>query len=106
MVQGEYPGSRAAVRGVPRGIAQRGAAAMSGHKNFNSLRELIDADPVRRARVDELARAYAVVLKLSELREARGLTQRQLADRLHVSQAHVSQLERKADLNLSTLSSY
>lgn len=42
-------------------------------------------------------------LYLSELRQARELSQEKLADRLHVRQASVSKLERKTDMYISTL---
>jgi transcriptional regulator with XRE-family HTH domain len=45
-------------------------------------------------------------MRLAELRAARGVTQRTLSDAMAVSQAHVSQLERRDDLYLSTLETY
>ncbi len=42
-------------------------------------------------------------LHLNELRQARELSQEQLADILHVRQASVSKLERKTDMYISTL---
>jgi len=50
-------------------------------------------------RVDEEYRALA----LAELREARDLTQVQLAERLGIDQGAVSKIERRADMYLSTL---
>ncbi len=44
-----------------------------------------------------------VALLLSRLRERRGLTQRELADRLGVRQATISGLEHRGDVQLSTL---
>jgi transcriptional regulator with XRE-family HTH domain len=51
------------------------------------------------ARVDEEYRALA----LTELREARDLTQVQLAEKLGIDQGAVSKIERRADMYLSTL---
>jgi transcriptional regulator with XRE-family HTH domain len=44
-----------------------------------------------------------IALLLSRLRERRGLTQRELADRLGVRQATISGVERRDDVQLSTL---
>ncbi len=46
------------------------------------------------------------ILRLAELRAARGVTQSALSGAMAVSQAHISQLERRDDLYLSTLESY
>jgi transcriptional regulator with XRE-family HTH domain len=45
-------------------------------------------------------------MPMDELREARALTQTQLAEILHVSQGAVSKVERRADMYISTLRSY
>src|SRR5215472_2411125 len=50
--------------------------------------------------------ALRAVLALTELREARGVTQTQLAEAWEVSQANVSRVEHEQDLYLSTLSAY
>lgn len=71
-------------------------------KRFSELREQIDADPKRRARVREHKAAM-----LAELRRELDLTQAVVADRLAVSQENVSQIERgEGDVRLSTLSRY
>jgi transcriptional regulator with XRE-family HTH domain len=71
-------------------------------KGFDELRKQIDADPARRAKVEEHKAAM-----LSELRRKLDLTQAALADRLDVTQENVSQIERgEADVRLSTLSRY
>jgi transcriptional regulator with XRE-family HTH domain len=54
--------------------------------------------PAQRARVEELT--------LRDLRQAQHLTQERMAALLGVEQENVSRLERRADLLLSTLSSY
>lgn len=79
---------------------------MSGHRSFDVLRDQIDADPERRERVEQLHRAYDVVLGLADLRESRGLTQARLADEMQVSQPNVSKVESKEDIRLSTLRHY
>lgn len=71
-------------------------------KRFDDLRKHIDADPARRARVEEHKQEM-----LGELRRKLDLTQAVVADRLDVTQENVSQIERgEADVRLSTLSRY
>jgi transcriptional regulator with XRE-family HTH domain len=71
-------------------------------KSFDELRKQIDADPARRANVEEHKTAM-----LGELRRRLDLTQAIVADRLEVTQENVSQIERgEADVRLSTLSRY
>ena len=60
-------------------------------------------------RLIEIERFYgesAATIRLDELREARELTQVQLAQVLQVSQGAVSKVERRADMYISTLRSY
>jgi len=72
------------------------------HKGFDELRKQIDANPARRAKVEEHKAAT-----LGELRRKLDLTQATIADRLDVTQENVSQIERgQADIRLSTLSRY
>jgi len=70
-------------------------------KNFNALRERMS--PEARKRAEMKAKRMLAEMPLNELREARRLTQEQLADQLGVGQAHVSRLERRADMYVSTL---
>jgi len=71
-------------------------------KGFDELRKQIDADPARRANVEEHKTAM-----LGELRRKLDLTQAIVADRLDVTQENVSQIERgEADVRLSTLNRY
>jgi len=68
------------------------------------FQELIDKlPPERRARIKAKADELRVEMALDELREAQELTQEQLADTLGVTQAHISKLERRTDIYLSTL---
>jgi DNA-binding XRE family transcriptional regulator len=62
--------------------------------------------PESRARVEERVRQALQEMPLEELREARDLTQKQLAQVLQVSQGAVSKVERRADMYISTLCSY
>jgi DNA-binding XRE family transcriptional regulator len=73
-------------------------------RNFKELRDRMD--PGRRARNEARVKAAVAALPLDEPREARSLTQTQLAEILHVSQGAVSKVERRADMYISTLRSY
>jgi DNA-binding XRE family transcriptional regulator len=79
---------------------------VSGHRSFKELRAKVVADPKRRARVEEIGRAYDTLLALAALRESRGVTQERMAGTLGVSQPNVSKVERNADVRLSTLCGY
>jgi DNA-binding XRE family transcriptional regulator len=70
-------------------------------KPFRQLAEKIDADPARRARVDEHKRVM-----LAELRQSLDLTQTELAETLQVTQRGVSHVEHEANPRLATLSDY
>ncbi len=63
-------------------------------------------DPESRALTSERVKATLAAMRLDDLREARLLTQTQLAEILHVSQGAVSKVERRADMYISTLRSY
>lgn len=49
---------------------------------------------------------YAQVIELSAVRREAGVTQAEMAARLDTTQSSVSQLERRGDVLLSTLSEY
>lgn len=70
-------------------------------RKFAELRNRMSAD------AQERSAAKTNLLKdrmaLDELRAARLLTQKQLADTLRINQAAVSKLERRSDMYLSTL---
>lgn len=73
-------------------------------KNFKELQEKMA--PERRARVEAKVRETLSTMALDELREARKLTQTQLADLLQLDQGSVSKMERRTDMYISTLRSY
>lgn len=79
---------------------------MTGRRPLKELKAPIDADPLRRARIDEAKRAMRDALALAELRASREVTQIGLADALGVSQPNVSRIEHQDDVYLSTLRSY
>jgi predicted transcriptional regulator len=53
----------------------------------------------------EVAKAIAE-MPLNDLRNARGLSQKMLADALHIQQPAVAKLEKRADMYISTLRSH
>ena len=73
-------------------------------RNFNELRDKMT--PERRARNAARVQDALGSMPMDELREARSLTQTQLAEILQVSQGAVSKVERRADMYISTLRSY
>src|SRR5882724_6229593 len=73
-----------------------------------SLDEVLNKmTPAQRARVKaRTAELIEEELTLRDLRQAEQLTQERMAELMGVEQENVSRLERRADLLLSTLSSY
>lgn len=71
---------------------------------YKELRAKMSTEARKRAK----ARANVLMqeMPLYELRRARQLSQEQLARELHVRQANVSKIERRADVYVSTLRSY
>jgi transcriptional regulator with XRE-family HTH domain len=59
-----------------------------------------------RAAVDVLKRLMELEVSLTQLREARGVTQTSIAEQLATSRPNVSRIERESDLRVSTLSRY
>lgn len=73
----------------------------------NKLSKLKDQlPPERLRRVEQRTDELLLELHLREIREALGVTQRQLAKRLGVEQSSVSRAERRRDLLMSTLRSF
>ena len=77
---------------------------MSGRNPFRELTK--DITPERRRRIDELKRELLAEMPLHELRRARALTQKDLAETLHVTQPAIAKLEQRADIYVSSLRSY
>jgi DNA-binding XRE family transcriptional regulator len=73
-------------------------------KNFKVLREGMSA--TARERANQLAQAMLDEMPLHELRQARGLSQKMLADLLHVQQPSIAKLEKRTDMYISTLRSH
>lgn len=73
-------------------------------KTFNSLMSTLPAE--RRQRIEARADQTLVAIRLAELRKQQHVSQTQLAEKMQVSQASISQLENQGDLQLSTLMRY
>ena len=73
-------------------------------RNFKELQAKMD--PERRASVESRVQEALKSMPLEGLRDARQLTQVQLAQVLRVSQGAVSKVERRTDMYISTLRSY
>jgi DNA-binding XRE family transcriptional regulator len=77
---------------------------MRGQRKWSEIRG--PRTPEQEARLAAGVAATRTILHLAELRAARGLTQDGVSEAMAVSQAHVSQIEHKDDLYLSTLLGY
>lgn len=73
-------------------------------KNFKVLRE--GMSPEARKQAEKLAQVMLEEMPLHELRQARGLSQKMLADLLHVQQPSIAKLEKRTDMYISTLRSH
>ena len=73
-------------------------------KKFSELRARMS--PQSRARAEVKAQAMLAEMPLNELRQARGLSQKMLAEVLHVQQPAIAKLEKRTDMYLSTLRSH
>ena len=73
-------------------------------KKFADLRAQMA--PESRARAEQKAQAMLAEMPLNELRQARGLSQKMLAEVLHVQQPSIAKIERRTDMYISTLRSH
>src|ERR1051326_6593779 len=84
---------------------------MRGHKKFANLQRQLEESPAylellkRRAAVQELE-LVDIVQVLTALREARGVTQVEIAQAWETTQSNVSRFEHSQDTYLSTLMRY
>jgi len=62
--------------------------------------------PERRAKVDAEVKKALAEMPLNELRNARGLSQKMLAEALHIQQPAIAKLEKRTDMYISTLRSH
>ncbi len=73
-------------------------------RKFSELRARMT--PESRSRAEAKAHAMLAEMPLQELRQARGLSQKMLAEVLHVQQPSIAKLEKRTDMYLSTLRSH
>lgn len=73
-------------------------------KKFATLRAKMA--PESQVRANERANAMLAEMPLHELRQARGLSQKMLAEMLRIQQPAVAKLEKRTDMYLSTLRSH
>ena len=73
-------------------------------KKFAELRSRMS--PASQARTQAKAQALLAEMPLNELRQARGLSQKMLAEVLNVQQPSIAKLEKRTDMYLSTLRSH
>jgi predicted XRE-type DNA-binding protein len=71
---------------------------------FSDLRSKMTSEAKSRAKVK--AQAMLEQMPLNELRQARGLSQKMLAELLHVQQPSIAKLEKRTDMYISTLRSH
>ena len=77
---------------------------MTGHRPFSEL--IAKRPPESRERVAKKIEALDAELPLNQLRQARALSQAQLAEVLEVDQPSISKLERRADMMISSLARF
>jgi predicted XRE-type DNA-binding protein len=73
-------------------------------KPFRKLMEQMPAES--QERIAKKAAELMAEMPLYELRQARLLSQEQLANLLHIKQPNISKLEKKTDMYISTLRSF
>jgi transcriptional regulator with XRE-family HTH domain len=68
------------------------------------FKNLLDGmSPERRESIEDRAQTMLIEMALQELRQARHLTQQQLAETLNLNQAALSKMENQTDMRVSTL---
>ena len=72
-------------------------------KPYSALRAKMS--PESRAQADEQTRQLMQEMPLQELRQARKMSQEQIARTLHTKQSNVSRIEKRTDMYISTLRS-
>jgi DNA-binding XRE family transcriptional regulator len=82
--------------------------SQEGERDYQEWRASLLATPAKRALYEEVAAKSDLWLQLVEARQAAGLTQRELAKRLGVSQSQVARIEKRGydAYTLNTLRRY
>lgn len=70
-------------------------------KKFSELRDSLPADVRENARAK--ADAFRMSMRLEDVRKARSMTQKTLADKLGMAQPSLSKMEKQDDLHIRTL---
>jgi ribosome-binding protein aMBF1 (putative translation factor) len=73
-------------------------------KKFALLREAMS--PEAKAESERMYQEALAEMPLTELRNARGLSQKMLAEALHIQQPAIAKMEKRADMYISTLRSH
>ncbi len=73
-------------------------------KKFTELRSKMS--PESQGRAEAKTRMLLAEMPLNELRQARGLSQKKLAELLKVQQPSIAKMEKRTDMYLSTLRSH
>jgi predicted XRE-type DNA-binding protein len=73
-------------------------------KKFSELEAKMG--PERRARIAAKVKEALSEMPLNDLRNARGLSQKMLAEALHIQQPAIAKLEKRTDMYISTLRSH
>ena len=73
-------------------------------KPFSDFLKKLPAD--RRARIEESAGKKVATIRLQLAREAAGVTQEELAERMHMTQPALSRFERRPNITMSVLQRY
>ena len=73
-------------------------------RKFTELRKKMS--PEAKAISDKLVKEVLAEMPLQELRNARGLSQKMLANALHIQQPAIAKLEKRTDMYISTLRSH
>jgi DNA-binding XRE family transcriptional regulator len=73
-------------------------------KKFADLRK--GMSPEAQAKAKDKTHALLATMPLHELRQARGLSQKMLAEVLHVQQPSIAKIEKRTDMYISTLRSH
>src|SRR3954464_3214403 len=86
----------------------KGGLITEGEESYRRWKEELEDDPTYRAVYEEEAAKKELWLQLVEARQAAGLTQAELGERLGVSQAQVARIEKRGydAYTLNTLRRY
>lgn len=75
-------------------------------KYITHQEKMAELDPARRERIQNRVNNTLIAIRLAELRKNAKLSQKELAEKIGVSQSAISQIENTESLQLATLSTY